>query len=260
MRRWDRELNEEMQTHLEERAAELMRDGMSAREARERARREFGNITSLREQSRDVWRWASIDELWRAIVHAARSLRRGGAYTVVSVVTLALGIGVNTAIFSIIDAVLLRPLPYSHPEQLVRAGEILQIAPDAKVMTPQFVAWRNENRSFTALVSLHTEEYTLTGAGEPERVPAAIVPANFLSLLGLRPAMGRDFSESNDRPGAPRVALISDALWRRHWNGDTSVIGRGIILNDAPAEVVGVLPAGFRFRMRAIRRFCCPRK
>jgi putative ABC transport system permease protein len=246
-RRRDRELLEEMQTHLEERAADLMREGLSEDEARAHARHEFGNLTSLREQSHDVWIWPSLDELWRALVHAARALRRGGAYTVVSIATLALGIGVNAAMFSIIDAVLLRPLPYANPDRLVSAGQTLQISSGPQVMTPQFVAWRNENHTFAALASLHREEYTLTGAGEPERVPAAIVPANFLALLGVRPALGRDFSKDDGRPGAALVALISDALWRRHWNGDPSAVGRSMILNGTPTGIAGVLPTDFRF-------------
>ena len=236
-----------MRGHIEERALELMREGVSERDARDQARREFGNPTALAEKSRDVWRWPSIDELWRTVAHAARALRaRGGAYTVVSIITLALGIGVNTAIFSIIDATMLRGLPYQHPDRLVRAG--MPLTKFGTVgLTPEFVAWRNENRSFTGLVAWNDAQLTLTGAGDPERLTGAQVSADFLSVLGVNPALGRDFRKEDDRAGAPPVAIISDALWRRHWNGDRSAIGKGMVLDNAPVIIAGVLPSDFLF-------------
>ncbi len=245
--RLDRELSEEMDAHLEERTAELMRDGISANEARDKASREFGNKTGLREQSRDVWSWPSLDDFLRTLVHAARALRHGGAYTAVSIVTLALGIGANTAIFSLIDSVLLRPLPYKNPEQLVRVGLTLPGMSQAVGVTPEFVAWRNENHTFADLVAFNDEGYTLTGAGEPEQIAAASVSHDFLSALGVPLNFGRDFTEQDDRPGAARVALISDALWRRHWNASPTVLSRGMVLDDTPVQIVGVLPRGFVF-------------
>ncbi len=253
--RWfrrDRELLEEMQAHLEERAAELMREGIPEHEARARARREFGNVTSLREQSRDAWIWPSIEELWRSLVHATRALRRGGAYTIVSIVTLALGIGVNAAMFSIIDAVLLRPLPYASPDRLVRAGITLSDR-STSIYAPLFLSWRAENHSFIDLAMWNWFEYSLNGAGKPERVLAVRVSGNLLSVLGIRPALGRDFSKDDDRPGAPLVALISNDLWWRHWNGDPSVVGRTMILETSAYDtaglvrIAGVLPASFKF-------------
>jgi putative ABC transport system permease protein len=250
----DDHLDEEMRQHIEERAAELMREGLGAEEAHDRARREFGNVSRLAEESRDVWRRPTTDEIWRALVHAVRSLRRGGAYTVVSIVTLALGIGVNTAIFSIIDAALLRGLPFKNPGRLVRAG-FPMLGTSAVVVDPEYVAWRNENHSFDGLVAYNGTEYTLTGAGEPERLTARTVPFDFLSVLGIRPAAGRDFSKGDDTPGsevvaldvrgAPPVALISDSLWSRRWNRDPSIIGRSIMLDKDPVTVIGILPPNF---------------
>ncbi len=245
--RLDRELAEEMEAHLEERTAELVREGVSESQARDQARREFGNRTGLRERSREIWSWPSLDDFLRTVAHAARALRRGGAYTAVSIVTLALGIGANTAIFSLIDAVLLRPLPYSNPEQLVHAGLILPGMSEAAGVTPEFVAWRNENHTFAGLVAWNDEEYTLTRAGEPERISAASVSSDFLRVLGVRPNFGRDLRKTDDRPGGARVALISDALWRRHWNASPLVFSRGAVLDDVPVQIVGVLPRGFMF-------------
>ena len=242
----DGDLEDEIRGHIEQRASELMREGLNEREARDQARREFGNPTALAEKSRDVWRWSSLDELWRTMSHAARALRRGGAYTVVSIITLALGIGVNTAIFSIIDAALLRGLPYQHPDRLVRAGMTLNKFGTVG-LTPEFVAWRNENRSFTGLAAWNDTQLTLTGAGDPERLAGAQVSADFLSVLGVNPALGRDFRKEDDRAGAPAVAIISDALWHRHWNGDRSAIGIGLVLDNAPVIVAGVLPPDFLF-------------
>ncbi len=227
--RLERELTEEMEAHREERAAELMRAGLSAADAHDQARREFGNTTLLRERSRDVWSLASLDDFLRTVAHAARALRRGGAYTAVSIITLALGIGANGAIFSLIDAVLLRPLPYEAPEQLVRAGLKLPGISRPSALTPEFVAFRNENHTFVGLIAWNDEEHSLTGAGEPERVSGAVVSGDFLSVLGVRPSLGRGFRMEEDRPGAPRVAIISDELWRRHWNASPSVIGRGMV-------------------------------
>jgi predicted permease len=246
--RWERDLAEEMNAHLEERTAELVRQSLAPAEASARARREFGNLASLAEQSRDVWRWALADELWRAFAHAARALGRGGAYTVVSIVTLALGIGVNAALFNITDAVLLRPLPYEHPERLVRTGLKRALTNEATAAaTPEFVAWRNENHTFAGLIAWNQQEPTLTGAGEPERLVAATVSADFLRVLGLHTSLGRDFTKEDDRPGVARVALITDSLWRRHWNGDPSVLGQPMFLDDAPVAIAGVLPPDFLF-------------
>ncbi|MGA8598452.1 MAG: ABC transporter permease [Bryobacteraceae bacterium] len=245
--RLERELADEMEAHLEERTAELMGAGLSASDAHARARREFGNTTLLCERSRDVWSLASLDNFFRTLTHAARALRRGGAYTAVSIITLALGIGANTAIFSLIDAVLLRPLPYKAPEQLMRAGLKLPGMDRLSALTPEFVAFRNENHTFTGLVAWNDEEHSLTGAGEPERVSGAVVSGDFLSVLGVRPSLGRSFRTEEDRPGGPRVAIISDELWRRHWNASPSVIGRGMALDDVPVEIVGVLPRNFIF-------------
>ena len=245
--RLDRELAEEMEQHLQERASALMSDGLNADEARNQARREFGNVTALRERSRDAWSWPSLDDFLRTVTHAARALRHGGAYTTVSIVTLALAIGVNTTIFSLIDAVLLRPLPYSHPEQLVRTGLTLPTMSQPAVGTPEFVAWRNENHTFESLIAWNNDEHSLTRAGEPERVVAATVSGNFLSTLGVRPTTGRDFRKEEDRPGAPRVALISDALCRRHWNSSPVVFSRGMMLDDSLVQVIGVLPRDFVF-------------
>jgi putative ABC transport system permease protein len=245
--RLDQELAEEMQAHLEERTADLVRNGISGAEARNQARREFGNTTALRERSLDVWSWPTLDEFLRTVVHAARSLRHGGAYTAVSIITLALGIGANTAIFSLIDAVLLRPLPYEKPEQLIRAGLPLPGMSQPVALTPEFVAWRGENHTFEDLVAFNDEQFTLTRAGEPEQAEAATVTTGFLSLLGVHPSFGRDFQKDEYRPGAPRVALISDSLWRRHWNASPTVLTRGAVLDDTPIQIVGVLPPGFRF-------------
>jgi putative ABC transport system permease protein len=238
------DINDELLQHIEERAAELMRDGLTKEEAYARARRQFGNLTSIAERSRDVWRWPTLDEFSRAATHAARSLRRGGAYTLVSIVTLALGIGANTAIFSIIDAALLRGLPYKNPGRLVQVG--FPILGSAAVgFDPYFVAWRHENHSFDGLIAYNGNQFTLTGAGEPERVDGRTVPADYLAVLGGRVELGRDFAKSDDHAGADPVAIITDSLWRRHWNADPSIIGRSILLDRNAVAVIGVLPPDF---------------
>ena len=245
--RLDSELAEEMDGHIDERAAELMEQGISAKAAREQARREFGNPGVLRERSRDVWGWTTFDDFIRTVMHAQRALRHGGAFTAVSILTLALGIGANTAMFTLIDATLLKPLPYRSPERLVRTGLILPGFHRPAALTPEFVAWRSENHSFEGLVAWNDEEPTLTGAGEPQRLSAATVNHDFLSVLGVRPMMGRDFRAEDDRPGAPMVALISDRLWRHAFGGRPAFSNREVALDDMPVTVIGVLPPDFLF-------------
>jgi putative ABC transport system permease protein len=175
-----------------------------------------------------------------------RALAKNPGFTAVALVTLALGAGATTAIFTVVNAVLLRPLPYPHPEQLVCVQEILggsEVNPYA--WNKEFAAWRNQSRTLSSVAAYTNSSANLTGAGEPERVNIGVATASFLPLLGVRPVLGRVFLPEEDRPGGPPVAVLGEALWKRRYGGDPSVVGGGVALDGKVYTVVGVLPASF---------------
>jgi putative ABC transport system permease protein len=194
-----------------------------------------------------------MDALIADLRHGLRLLRRSPGFTSVAVVTLALGIGANTAIFSMVDAVVLRALPYADPDRLVMVWEESRLA-DFPKNTPapaNFADWRRMNRSFADMAATRGVSASLTGAGEPEQVLGRAVTPSFFPVLGVQPIIGRVVTENDDRSGAP-VVVISDALWQRRFGGDAAALGRTILLNDSPYEIIGVMPRSFVFRNREI--------
>ena len=178
--------------------------------------------------------------------YALRILAKQPAFTAIAVLTLALGIGANTAIFSVVNALLLQPLPYPHPEQLVRIRERTPVFPSGSVGYPNYLDWRANQRGFTDLALYRSGDANLSGTGvdnEPEHVIAARVTFNFLSILGVPPLLGRDFRESDDLPGSRKVVLISEGLWKRRFGGSAGMIGQQITVDGVPREVIGVLPS-----------------
>src|SRR6201993_3453335 len=175
---------------------------------------------------------------------AFRQLRNSPGFTLVAVLTLALGIGANTAIFSIVNAVLLRPLPYPDADRIMVLNESSGPGQDYSVALPDYVDWRNDNTVFEYLAATHKESRNLSGVPgrDPERISCASVTRNFFDILGLPPKIGRTFSEDEDKVGAPPVVVISDRLWRRAFNADPSVLGRSITLHDSNYPVIGVMP------------------
>ena len=181
--------------------------------------------------------------------YAGRSFARSPGFTAVTILTLALGIGANSAIFSVTDALLLRPLPYARPERLVALsaqsrGAAFNFQP---LSWARFEQLRAENQTFSGIAAFTDEVFNLTGGADPEQLRAARVSAAFFPILGIQPALGRNFSAPEDQPGAPLVVLVSDALWRRRFGADRGVIGRHITLDQKDGTIIGVLPAGFRF-------------
>ena len=190
-----------------------------------------------------------METLWQDLKYAARTLRKNAGFTAVAVLTLALGIGANTAIFSVVNGVLLRPLPYPDRDRLVMVWErSSQTGQVQNVISPaNFLDWRAQNRVFQQMSVISWGVGTLTGQGEPESLRGRQVNAPFFEMLGARPALGRTFTEDDDRPGAPRVVVISDRLWKRRFGSDPGAVGRNITLNNETVTVVGVMPADFRF-------------
>lgn len=249
-RRLEREMEQEWQTHLETRVEALRRSGMSRTEAGRRARIEFGDPLRWKEQGREARGLGWIQDLGADVRYALRQMRRAPAFTLVAVFTLALGIGANTAIFSVANAVMFRPLPYPDAERLVRIWESnLELGrPTASVSQPNFLDWHARTSAFSAFAAASGTTLTTTSDQEAEIVNAERVTADFLSVLGVSPAIGRNFRADETRPGGDvRVAIVGDGFWRRRFASDASVLGRQIAFSGVPYTVVGVLPPSFRW-------------
>src|ERR671932_694121 len=188
-----------------------------------------------------------MNRLLQDVRFGLRTLLKRPGFTLVALLTLALGVGANTAIFSVVNAVLLRPLPYKDPDRLVRLSESSQQGPGMSISYPNFKDWRAQGTVFEGLAAARFEDFNLTGADEPERLQGRNVSWNFFDVLGVRPALGRTFRAEEDHAGAPRVCVISYGLWQRRFGSDEKAVGKAVTLNGESYTVVGVLPAGYRF-------------
>jgi putative ABC transport system permease protein len=187
-----------------------------------------------------------MQALLRDVVFGARVLIKNPAFTLAAILTLALGIGANTAIFTVTNALLLRPFPYRDPEQLVS----LDVKDQSKEFGGTLLRYellRDRNQSFQSVAAWTTDNFNLTGHGEPLQVPIARVSANFFSLLGVQPQLGRSFTEDEGRPEGKPVVMLSDSMWRTRFNGDRNIIGQTVTLDTTPHTIVGVLPANVQF-------------
>ncbi|MBO0862422.1 MAG: ABC transporter permease [Chloracidobacterium sp.] len=235
----DQELNDEIETHLRLLAERYVRQGMNEDKAALAARRQFGNVTLLKETNHEMRGFRFIETLVQDLKYGLRMLRRNPGFTVVAVLTLALGIGANTAIFSVVNAVLLRPLPYTAPDRLVTDGHT--------ILSPTFLNWRAQSQSFEQMAAYTTGTSDLTGGGEPERLTAGLVSAELFSTLGVPPSLGRGFTAAEDQPNGALAVILSHWLWQRRFGGDPQLIGRAITLDGQNRTVVGVMPSGFQF-------------
>jgi putative ABC transport system permease protein len=236
----------EIKAHLELETQQLREQGLSEEEARVAARRRFGNLTRAEERFYESGRWLWWDHLVQDLRFGLRMLRRNPGFTAVAILTLALGIGANTAIFSVVRAVVFRPLPFQDPGWLV-----LVIDHNLSAGFPQFPSslanvldWKEQNSSFEDLAVFATSSFNLDGKGEPERLSGLRVSSNLLPLLGVRPVIGRGFLPEEDRPGGGHVVLMSYGLWQRRFGSDPSIVGHSVQLDGRSATVIGVLPGG----------------
>src|SRR2546423_1310275 len=239
----EREMQEEVRFHLEMEAAELARSGNE--DAWRAARRRSGGVARYRGVAGEACGGRGREELRQDARYALRVLGRGRGFAAVSVLTLALGVGANTAIFSVVRGVLLRQLPYADAERLVAIASVIRGSATA-VSPPDFVDWRAQGKSFSGIAAHFLSTTNLTGTGEPERLNQARVSANFFDVLGVAPILGRGFAPTEDERSAARVAVLSDRLWRRRFGADEKIIGRTILLDDFPTTVIGVAPPQFR--------------
>ncbi len=251
-RRGAEDFADEIQAHLALEADELEAEGLSPEEAHRRARVAFGNVVAAQEsfqlKSRVFW----FDNLLRDLRFALRQLQKSPGFAATVIATLALGIGANTTVFSIVDAVLLRPLPYHQPQRLaeIQSSDVGQVYESNDVSYPDFFDWRAQNHSFEQLVSYHDTSYTLTGVERAVHLDGEVVSAGLLPLLGVQPQVGRGFSAADEKQGA-RVVLISHALWVSQFGSEPSIVGRTVHLSGDAFTVIGVMPNSFRFPVTA---------
>jgi putative ABC transport system permease protein len=247
--RQDRELGEEIESFLELRAAEKVRQGMSPEAARREAKLEMEGTDHVKEAVRDVRGGATIERILRDIRFGLRTLRRSPAFTAFTILTFALAIGGLTTIFSLVNAVLLKPLPYPESDRLVSLMEDYRNTPTGgfPVAAPNFRDWELQAGSFEAMAMWESTGFNLSGDGEPEQVPGLRTTHKLFDVLGVRPMLGRGLVAADDEGTNGRVVVISWGLWQRRFGGDPAIIGRAIRMNQEPWQVVGVMPRGFAF-------------
>ena len=245
------DLREELDAHLEMEIEECLARGMPLEEARKTAQSRFGNMTVIQENANEAWRFVMFDNLVRDFVYGCRMLRKNPGFTAAAILTLTLGIGGTTTMFTLIRAVLLKPLPYREPDRLVRLSvdEARLNRQDVGFTLERFEAVRSAAQSFERLGAyfIATENMTLSGGTGPLVLKGARVSHNFLDILGVLPALGRGFLAAEDQRGGRPVAMISMQLWKNRFSGDLKVIGKTATLNSIPYTVIGVLPTGFAF-------------
>ena len=242
--RYERELDSELRFHIEMLTEQNIQAGMAADHARRAALRAFGEVERVKEDVRDTWLSRLAETLVQDIRYGFRSLGRNRGFALVVVLTMALGIGANTAIFSVVNGVLLKPLPYEQGERLIvlRQQQPLAGVEDMNFSYQEILDYRTAV-SLDGVVEFHNMWFILLGRAEPERVSTGVVSANFFDVLGVKPLHGRSLRGADDRPGAPAVLMLSHAYWQRSFGGDPKVVGRVFQMNDRPHQVVGVLPA-----------------
>ena len=246
-RRLDREMAEEMRAHVELQAQRNIAAGLSPEEARYAAQRQFGGMEQIGEIAREQRGFVWVENFLQDLRFALRQFAKAPGFTAVAVLSLAFGIGANTGIFSVVNALVFRPLPYDDPARLVWAEEITKAGASSAVPGPHFLAWREQSRSLERIAAISGQRGTLTGAGEPVMLNFGAVSEEFFPLLGVQLLRGRNFSKAEDQPGGEHVVILSHALWQRQFEADPNVVGRSIRLDDTVFTVIGVLPASFRY-------------
>jgi len=259
-----RDAAEEIESHLEERAAELIESGVPEREAYNRARREFGNPARVTEQAREVWTTQWLEQLVQDLRYSLRALRRAPAFTAVAILSLALGIGANTAVFSLLDGIMLKTLPVSHPEQLRiltwhrsarvpidnHSGYTKKLA-DGRLVSgsfsyPAFQDFRKYSPEFEDLVGFAATQFVVTANSLTDYASGELVSGNYFSVLGAQPIIGRPIAPSDDDPAQPLVAVLTYRYWSRRFQQDPNILGGKITINNRPATVIGVMPPAFQ--------------
>ena len=248
------ELDEELRAHIDRQIEENLARGMRAEDARLAAMRAFGNPVSLREQTHDAWSWSAAELLLNDIRLSARTLMRTRGFASIAILVMALGIGANVALFAIVRSVLLNPLPYADPGHLVRLYENVSVGglnvPDCSSAGGMFREWKEHNQTLADIAIAGWTDYNLSSTGKelPEVVHGGNLSWNMLPLLGVRPALGRNFTQDDDKPSANPTVLLSWGLWKRRFGGDPAIVNKTILLDAVPHTVIGVMPPNSSLR------------
>ena len=250
-RRVDRDIQRELEFHINERADQLHDGGMPLAQARETARRHFGSTLRIREDTHRVNSIGWMELLTQEFRFAMRVFTKSPGFAVTAVLTLGLGIGATTAVFSVVNAVLIRPLPYPEPDRLIGIWHSAQFqaitSRNVRLSSTMYLTYREHNRTFAGFGLWRPGAATLTGVGDPEQVRTIVVTHETLPALGVRPAFGRWFSAADDTSGTPETVMLTHGYWQRRFGGDTGIIGRVVTIDARPREVIGVMPQAFRF-------------
>ena len=239
----EKDLAAEMASHLQMHIEDNLREGMSAAEARRQAMIKLGGVEQTKENCRDRRGLPFLEVLLQDLRFGVRMFVKNPGFAVAAVITLALGIGANTALFSVVNGVLLRPLPYRDPSRLVVVSLFNQKTQETfPLCDADFLDWRAQNQVFTAVAAFSGARFNITGSGAPEQVLGDEVTAEFFSTLGVKPSLGRTFLPDEDRPGSPRAVVLSYNHWRRRYGSNPGVIGQTIMLNGSNSTVIGVMP------------------
>ena len=254
--RVERDLDEELQAYVEMLTRAKVEEGLGPEEARRAALIELGGVDQVKERVREVRVGHFLGTVWQDIRYGARTLVKSKAFTAVAVLSLALGIGANTAIFSVVNSILLRPLPYPEPERIV---DVWHTPPQASfpgmdrfsVSPGNYLDWKEQSRAFEQMAIYQYAGLSLSNGGDPMPVTGAAVSSDFFPVLRTQVSRGRTFSADEEQPGREQVVVIGDGLWRRAFGANPNLIGQTVTLNSRPFTVIGVMPAGFQFPAEA---------
>ena len=251
-RRYD-DISVSIQEHIDERIDELMEEGMSRDEAEHKARREFGNVTLMQERSREAWQWQRFESLLVDLKHVCRRLGRAPGFAITVVLTLAIGIGANTAVFSVVNSVLIRPLPYPEPQELVSlhlnapgAPGLADFRDELRMSASMYLTFAAHNRAFKSIGVWQSSTATITGIAQPEQVNTALVTDGVLETINVPAALGQWLTAADQDPRGAQRVMLSYGYWQRRFGGDPSVVGRTISVDSQTREIAGVMPRGFR--------------
>lgn len=246
-----RDIDEELVVHLDMETESNIKRGMSPANARQAALKSFGNLGSVRDVAYEVRGGGMIETFFQDLRYAVRGLARQKGFTAVAVITLALGIGANTAIFTVVNGLLLRPLPFADAERLAMLWEVTPKGRRENTTSrSNFRAWHEQSTTFESMAAFSDQRVTLTGGGEPEEVSVQFATPELFHVLGVEPILGRVLANEDAARGAPQVTVLSYGFWQRRFGGDPHMVGKPIKLNDALVTVVGIMPPDFQWHIR----------
>ena len=247
--RVDREIDAELRSHIEMRVEDNLAAGMAPGEARRNAMLRFENLAKTRERVNAVDAVLALDSVCIDVRYAFRQLARSPGFAVATILTISLGVGASTAIFGVVNSVLVRPLSYPQAERLVQTEKVTTTGSSYTASIPLFLYWRDHSRTSQDLAaySVLPIGFNLAERAIPERIPGLRVSADFFRVLGVAPRLGRNFTKEDDQPGSQRVAILAESLWHRRYNDDREIVGKSIRIDGEPYTVIGVLPSGFQF-------------